>query len=205
MKNLKWLIILLVIITIFNFTINFIGLKFSDILSQSIPKSDKVKGKSLPEYFVTKKSYFEKQEKNQCAGFSSAYVLRCLKKDVKGKENYNNLKHKFSNGYVMPQALVEVFKKYKYNSDIYKGDLNTLKLRLAKNNNPIVVLIGHRWNWQHYVTVIGYDEKNIYIYDSNNNTDNSKGYNRIISNEEFVDLWENEIPFFEKIYFVVDK
>ncbi len=55
------------------------------------------------------------------------------------------------------------------------------------------------------LTVVGYDEDHIFLYDSNRDTDNSKGYNRVMTNAEFLSQWKNEIPPFEQIYFVVSE
>jgi len=178
------------------------GISVLDIYAQTLPKNDTIAIEFSDTYFVESKSYFEKQERGQCAGFSSAYVLRILGEEISGSVNYERLGHKFDNGYVMPQALLDIFKEYDYNAEMLRGDLEQLKTRLNQGN-PIIVLIGHFVSWQHYVTVVGYDEDNIYLYDSNMDTNNSNGYNRTMTNAEFVSQWENEIPLFEQIYFVV--
>ena len=197
-----------------------LGLSIFDVFSQKLPETDTISASNSystqtlleadtinvqfqDSYFLKKSSYFEKQDKNQCGGYSSAYVLRYLGEDIKGKDAYDNLGRKLSNGYVLPQALTDLFSSYGYHSRLYRGDLEQLKMRLSQGN-PIIILIGDKFNWQHYVTVVGYDKDSIYFYDSNKDTDNSKGYNRIMSSTEFIDLWENEIPLFERIYFVVE-
>lgn len=102
----------------------------------------------------------------------------------------------------MPQALIDIFKEYGHNIEMFHGNLEKLKTRLNEGT-PIIVLIGQFTSWQHYVTVVGYDEENVFLYDSNMNTDNSNGYNRTMTNVEFISQWKNEIPFFEQTYFVV--
>jgi len=169
-----------------------------DIYSQSLPKTDHIKAEYPNEFLVKQTSYFEKQGKSECGGYSSAYVLRCLGEDIAGKDNYQQLGYKFTNGYVMPQALLDTFHNYGYIVKLYRGDIAELKTRLSKGA-PIIVLLGHGKSWQHYVTVVGYDENDIYLYDSNKDTNNSKGYNRIMSNTEFISQWKNKIPLFEKI------
>lgn len=214
-KKLKKIIKKLIIISVVFFIISTASLHFIlqnsglgisvwDIYSQSMPKKDTVKREYENTYNVKTCSYFEKQGKSQCGGFSSAYILRCLGTKINGNENYEQLSHKFSNGYVMPQALLDVFKKYKYKPTLYHGSFEQLKTRLNQGN-PIIILIGSGTKWQHYVTVVGYDENNVYLYDSNKNTDNSKGYNRILKNSDFLTQWQNKIPLFENIYFVVTK
>ena len=204
----KIVLVLFVLVIAFNIALQLfliisgVGISVLDIYAQTLPKSDTIEIEYSDTYFVEAKSYFEKQERGQCAGFSSAYVLRILGEEISGNENYERLGHKFANGYVMPQALLDIFKEYDYSAEILRGDLEQLKTRLNQGN-PIIVLIGHFVSWQHYVTVIGYDEDNIYLYDSNMDIDNSNGYNRTMTNAEFVSQWENEIPLFEQIYFIV--
>ena len=180
-----------------------LGLSVFAVFSQKFPVSDAIKISFPDSYLVEKHSYFEKQDKNQCGGYASAYVLRCMGETIAGDENYERLGLKLSNGYVLPQALTDAFAAYGYAATLYRGDLEHLKTRLARGS-PIVVLIGHRLSWQHYVTVVGYDEDNIYLYDSQRDADNSKGYNRTIGNEEFLNFWNNKLPFFERTYFVID-
>ncbi|ADY57023.1 hypothetical protein Sgly_2751 [Syntrophobotulus glycolicus DSM 8271] len=188
----------------FFLTIKGTGISILDIYAQSLPQKDTKEIEYTDTYFVETKSYFEKQERGQCAGFSSAYVLRTFGEEISGRENYRQLNHKFSNGYVMPQALIEIFNQYGHHAEMLHGDLKHLKTRLNEGN-PIIVLIGHFTSWQHYVTVVGYDEENIFLYDSNMDTDHTNGYNRTMTNTEFLSQWENEIPLFEQIYFVVSE
>lgn len=194
----------LVFTTVLSFGLKAAGLGLSvwDIYAQSLPKTDRIDATFPEEFFVEKKSYFEKQGKGQCGGYSSAYVLRCLGKDISGSANYEQLGHKFANGYIMPQALLDVFHDYGYKAKLYRGELEQLKARLAEGT-PIIVLFGDGIKWQHYVTVVGYDKNGIYLYDSNKGTDNLQRYNRTLKSSEFVKQWENGIPLFEKIYFIV--
>lgn len=185
-------------------TISGLGISILDIWAQTLPKNDPLDIAYNESYFVESKSYFEKQERGQCAGFSSAYVLRVLGNQVSGSETYQRLGHKFSNGYVMPQALLDLFDEYHYDAVMFRGDLERLKTRL-NYGNPVIVLLGHFVSWQHYVTVVGYDKDHIFLYDSNRDTDNSKGYNRMMTNTEFLSQWKNEIPLFNQIYFVVSE
>ncbi|MEL7567793.1 MAG: C39 family peptidase [Dehalobacterium sp.] len=180
-----------------------IGLTVWDVYSQSLPKIDSITEEYPVEFIVKTKSYFEKQGKSQCGGYSSAYVLRCLGKNIQGKDNYEKLSYKFANGYVLPQALINVFHDYGYQVKMYRGNIEQLKTRLSEGR-PIIALIGNGISWQHYVTVVGYTEKDIFLYDSNKDTNSSKGYNRTMDISEFIKQWKNGIPLFEKIYFVVE-
>lgn len=206
----KIVLTLLTLVIVFNIalqlflTISGAGISILDIYAQTLPREDTKEIEYSNMYLVESKSYFEKQERGQCAGFSSAYVLRILGEEISGSEIYKRLGHKFSNGYVMPQALIDIFAEYGHDVEMLRGDLEQVKTRLNQGI-PIIVLIGHFVSWQHYVTVVGYDEDNIFLYDSNRDTDNSNGYNRTMTNTEFVSQWENEIPLFEQVYFVVEQ
>lgn len=209
-KPIKKILINLLLITIaFTFvlkvllTMSGLGLSLSDIYSQSLPRNDKIEIKYESSYFVSEKSYFEKQGKSQCGGFSSAYIMRVLGKEITGDKCYSQLKYKFSNGYVLPQALLDILKNNEIEARLFRGNLATLKTRLNENK-PIIVLLGNSVRWQHYVTVVGYNKEIIYLYDSNKSTDNSTGYNRTMTNEEFLKQWNNKLPFFAHIYFVVE-
>ncbi|NLV17191.1 MAG: hypothetical protein GXY50_08305 [Syntrophomonadaceae bacterium] len=203
----KMVFAIIIAVIIFNialqsiFSISGAGISILDIYKQTLPKNDAQKTEYRDTYLVKAKSYFEKQERGQCAGFSAAYALRILGEDISGKEIYTKLEPKFSNGYVMPQGIIDVFSEYGHDAKMLRGDLEQLKTRLNRGN-PIIVLIGHSVSWQHYVTVVGYDEDNIFFYDSNKAADNSYGYNRTMTNAEFVSQWKNGIPLFEQIYFV---
>jgi ABC-type bacteriocin/lantibiotic exporter with double-glycine peptidase domain len=168
-----------------------------------LPETDKISVKYPIEFKAEINSYFEKQGKSQCSGYSSAYILRCLGENTKGQDIYERFDYKLANGYVLPQALINVFHDYGYKAKMYRGDIKQLKTRLSEGR-PIIVLIGNGISWQHYVTIVGYNEKKIFLYDSNKDTDHSKGYNRTMDVSEFIKQWENGIPLFEKIYFVVE-
>lgn len=208
-RKRKRIIVIILVITIFFTVSNVIldyklGLNFKDIVSLRLPIKDNIKIEFSKKYIIPNKSYFEKQKRSQCGGYSSAYVLRFLGEKVKGEEIYSSMNYKLSNGYVLPQALIQTFDKYDVSAELYSGTLDTLKTRLA-NGIPIIVIIGDGFKWQHYVTVTGYDENNIYLYDSNFENETSKSYNRTISNSEFINTWKNKLPFFEQAYFVIQR
>ena len=179
------------------------GISPRDVIGQSFPQLQTEKYDCPDAYQVAKKSYFEKQGKNQCAGFSSAYLLRVLGVEMTGEEAYTALGHKLKNGYVLPQGILDLLQKNGVSVKLYHGDLEQLKAQVAKGI-PVIVLIGNALRWQHYVTVVGYNRENIYLYDTEKEPDNTKGYNRVLSNAEFLSRWNNRLPMFERVYFVVE-
>ncbi len=178
------------------------NLTLLDIYAQRLPKKDHIEVKYPDELLIKKQSYFEIQGLNQCAGYSSAYLLRHLDQDISGSEVYEKLDYKFSNGYVLPQAIIKTLKEYDLEIILYKGNLEQLKTRL-NNKKPIVVLIGDSYRWQHYVSVVGYDKDNIYLYDSLYE-DSPKSYNRVMDNDKFLDYWDNGTILYNNVYYVVE-
>lgn len=85
----------------------------------------------------------------------------------------------------------------------YSGNLHTLKHELTKGN-PIIVLINIE-NDTHYAVVVGYDQKNIYLVDSikeNVNVENPN-YNRMLTEEEFKEVWNTNMLLSSNIYIVI--
>jgi hypothetical protein len=91
---------------------------------------------------------------------------------------------------------------------LFKGNVETLKRRLAKGE-PIIVLIGQIYRWQHYMTLVGYksDKKELYFYDSKKKYDeNGKlSGNRTLKQDYFLKLWDNGLPIFNHIYIEVNQ
>lgn len=174
----------------------------STLYTMRWPSNDKIKSDHPNQYFVQGHSYFELQGYNQCAGYSSAYFMRANGIDIDGEAAYANMNLSFLNGYIMPQSVLDTFQDYGLDVRLYRGDLDSLKTRVAQGM-PVVTLIGQSIYWQHYINVVGFDQDNIYLYDSLNAGDNG-GYNRIMSNADFEAYWDNAIPFFSNVYFVLE-
>jgi ABC-type bacteriocin/lantibiotic exporter with double-glycine peptidase domain len=180
-----------------------LGVKPSGVLSLKFPKKDNIKV-DIDSTYILPASYFEKQPKNQCAGYSAAYLLRFFGEDITGDAAYKKMAYKMKNGYVLPQSILALLKDYGYDAKYLKGDIDTLKAQVSQGT-PVIVLVGEGAAWQHYITIVGYTKGTLYIYDSNYATDNSKGYNREMTNADFEKIWQNSIPLFEKSYFVASK
>ncbi|MDR3288674.1 MAG: hypothetical protein LBT22_04540, partial [Peptococcaceae bacterium] len=118
-----------------------LGVSPPELLAQRLSPKDRIAVQYHDSFLLNAKSYFEKQEKNQCAGFSSAYLLRFLGEDIDGTQSYQEMKYTFRNGYVLPQSIQQMVNKYGYDGRFYQGTIETLKMRLSANT-PVIALIG---------------------------------------------------------------
>ena len=162
-------------------------------------------------YVITKENPIDIQTGYECSGFSTAYVLRHWNEQADGSEIYRIMPNKMKNGYVYPKGIQRLLQNYGYNVKYCKGNLNSLKRQISKGN-PVIVLMRVRKdkNWLHYVPVVGYDEKYIFIAESLPELINCdcKFYNRRVDNKEFLRLWNTamiEQPFYKNTYMVIEK
>ncbi len=173
-----------------------------------VPAIDTISVKDNPVSFqVSALNIHEDQPPGQCAGYSSAYILRHYGIDVVGKQVYEEMSFKIPvSGYVLPKGIIRYLDSLGHEAKMYKGDLQTLKSRLTVDV-PIIVLIGNGLRWQHYMTLVGYcDEKQeLYFYDSRIKMDEngSSPGNRTLSEDYFLTLWDNGLPIFNHVYIKV--
>ncbi|MCR4939510.1 MAG: C39 family peptidase [Treponemataceae bacterium] len=131
-------------------------------------KEEKFFVKPRPESLKTESgSYFEFQGEFECAGFSSAFILRHLGFPAEGFEIYKEVPKKMGRGYVYPKGIPGFFKKRGLKMTMCTGNLNALKKELVKGN-PVIIFIRSfvGQSYLHFVTVTGYDQKNIYLAES---------------------------------------
>ena len=164
-------------------TILIIGITLT-ILLLALPKIKLVKNKN---------NYYEYQTNNEGAGYAAAYTLRCFSVDAKGADIYNEIENKSEDGFVYPTDLAKVFTNRNIKVDIKSNQtIDDLKNDLD-NKNPIIVLVkSNNTTTNHYITVVGYTKESIYCVDSiskNTTTKDNSRYNRIISNEDFLNIW----------------
>lgn len=161
-----------------------------------------------PEQFaVSTDNYFETQILNECSAFSSAYLLRHFGEEQQGLALYEELHYKLPfSGYVLPKGIIEYFKEHHYDIQIYKGTLDSLKTQLLKGH-PLIVLVGDGLNWQHYMTLVGYNDAlaEVYFFDSLKEGDQNGEFpgNRTLSTDYFLSMWENGLPIFNHLYFTI--
>ena len=198
--RIKWLV--LAIITCF-----IVGTVY--ILSP-FPNSDSISFTALKKFDVPIYTDFELQGKNQCAAYSTAFVLRNSGKQAKGIAVYDEIPYKIPiSGYVLPKGVITYLHSQGLKPMIYKGDLSSLKARLVQGNAPIIVLVGNGLFWQHYMTLVGFDDdkSELYFVDSNKENDENVELqgNRTMTNDYFLKWWSNGLPVFNHVYIMVGK
>ena len=172
------------------------------------PNSDSISFTTQQKFDVPIFTEFELQGKNQCAAYSTAFVLRNSGKQAKGIEVYARIPFKIPiSGYVLPKGLLSYLQSQGLNPFIYQGNLSSLKARLVKGNAPVIVLVGNGLLWQHYMTLVGFDNEKgeLYFVDSNKVNDENAGLpgNRTMTNDYFLKWWSNGLPVFNHVYITV--
>ena len=172
------------------------------------PNSDSISFVTQKKFSVPIYTDFELQGKNQCAAYSTAFVLRNSGKQAKGIEVYAEIPFKIPiSGYVLPKGLISYLQSQGLKPMIYKGDLSSLKARLVKGNAPIIVLVGNGLFWQHYMTFVGFDDdkSELCFVDSNKEIDENAELpgNRTMEKDYFLKWWNNGLPFFNHVYITV--
>ena len=173
------------------------------------PNRDSISFSTQNKFEVPIHTDFELQGKNQCAAYSTAFVLRNLGKHAKGIEVYAEIPFKIPiSGYVLPKGLISYLKSQGLKPMIYKGDLSSLKARLVQGNAPVIVLVGNGLFWQHYMTLVGFDNKKgeLYFVDSNKvNENEEQPGNRTMTNDYFLKWWSNGLPIFNHVYITAEE
>ncbi len=174
------------------------------------PSDDYTSGKIPSQYAVDiMDNRFEKQGRNQCSAFSTAFVLRNFGEKANGTEVYQHLSHKIPvSGYVLPKGVFDYLKQSGLKVQILRGNLKDLKVRLSQGN-PVIVLVGKGFRWQHYMTLVGYNtnKKELYFFDSGKGSDTNGSLpgNRTMNENYFLSMWNNGLPIFNRIYFFIQK
>ncbi len=174
-----------------------------------LPKKASNPGDYPAEFYIEKINSFELQPPNQCAAYATAYVLRNFEQEGIGKNIYEKLSFKIPiSGYVLPKGIIMFLRAEGFKAEIYKGDISSLKNKIAEGH-PVIVLIGQGLSWQHYMTLVGYNDekKELYFYDSKRSTDENESIpgNRTMTEEYYMELWENGLPIFNRVYISVSK
>ncbi len=163
------------------------------------------------EYLIKAKNRMDIQKNTECSGYSSAHVLRSFGIEASGKELYKNMPGKWSNGAVLPRNLKKALEQMGFKVSYRSGNKETLKAELCKGNRVIAFVrtrLGRKW--LHYVSVVGYNEKEVFIADSLDETINcdEEFFNRRLPWEEFMKYWnirEIYLPFYKYTYLVIEK
>lgn len=163
-------------------------------------------------YQIKQNNRIDIQNNRECAGFSTAYVLRHFGIEADGEELYTNFPSKTRSGNVYPKGILTVLRKKGFKTSYYKGTINTLKYEVSKGTPVIVFIKVHKdYHNLHFVPVVGYDEQFVYLSESlrqlvNCNEDNYS-YNRKVPIKEFKKLWNVKnitMPLFSNTYITVE-
>lgn len=166
---------------------------------------------NLPKKFETSiNTKYEIQGKNQCAAFSTAFILRNFDNDAKGLDIYEEIPYKIPiSGYVLPKGIIVYLQSQGLKASILKGNINSLQSKLVEQNNPVIVLVGNRLFWQHYMVLLGYDnsQRELYFFDSGRKRDENAALpgNRTMKIGYFLKWWDNGLPIFNHVYIVTEK
>ncbi|KGP76433.1 hypothetical protein JT05_04635 [Desulfosporosinus sp. Tol-M] len=177
-------------------------------LLSPFPNSDTIPSAPQKRFDVPIYTDFELQGKNQCAAYSTAFVLRNSGKQAKGIEVYAKIPFKIPiSGYVLPKGVISYLQSQGLKPMIYEGNLSSLKARLVQGRTPIIVLVGNGLFWQHYMTLVGFDDdkSELYFVDSNKGNDENSELpgNRTMTNDYFLKWWSNGLPVFNHVYITV--
>lgn len=113
-----------------------------------------------------------RQGYNDCGPFSAKAMINAVRgQNIPVKELKSKMKWRLKNNYSLPPGLEGLLKKYSIKIKTIKlGRLSDeqkiveLKRELCAGK-PIILLIGVG-KYQHYITLLGYDQKGFIIYDS---------------------------------------
>lgn len=173
------------------------------------PKNEVGSGEYPESFHITIPNKFELQPPNQCAAYATAYILRSFGQKVQGEEIYKKVLFKIPiSGYVLPKGIITYIKSYGFKPEIWRGELPILKSKFSEGA-PVLVLIGKGLQWQHYMTLVGYDseKQELYFYDSKEASDENGSLpgNRTMTEEYFMTLWNNGLPIFNRVFITVSK
>lgn len=163
----------------------------------------------VKQFVITKENRIDFQNGNECAAFSSAYVLRHWGIEESGNNLYEKIQNKTKDGCVYPKGIQRLLSQYGFRVNYCAGTLNSLKNEVGKGNPVIVMIRSYAGrNLLHFVPVVGYDEQHIFIAESWKEFENceEKRYNRVLTNEEFKKLWNTgmwKMPLYRNTYLTV--
>jgi len=132
--------------------------------------------------------------------------------EAEGEALYTDFPSKTRAGNVYPKGIRKVLRRKGFQTNYYKGNINTLKYEVSKGT-PVIVFIKVQKNRNnlHFVPVVGYDKKNIYLSESLrhlvNCDDANNSYNRKVPINEFKKLWNIKrihMPLYSNTYITVD-
>ena len=132
-------------------------------------------------------------------GYAAAYLLRADGRDITGAEVSAELPGRIPGGEVLPQGLRLWLEGQGYRVQMRSGEPEQLCARLAEGL-PVIALIREEGVWR-YVAVVGCDADSLYLADPGRLPD--EGYNRVVSREEFSEMQQVGLLWFDEMYLTV--
>jgi len=201
-----------ILIFLLIFCINtFIITIITDMFILGVPCRCRVEKSKQKQYILAVPNRIDFQRSTECSGFSAAHVLRSFGVEADGNELYKRMPGKLRNGAVLPKNLKKILQNAGFKVRYCKGEINTLKGVLSEGKRVIAfVKTRNDKHWLHYVHVVGYDGEQVFIADSlrelvNCNTEH---YNRSLTNEEFLKLWDTRelyMPFYKNTFLIIQE
>ena len=118
-----------------------------------------------------------KQSHNTCGAYSSMAYVYLKNKQIKNPEEINSqITEKYGDNYIFPWGIINYCKKQGVNAKIYWFGFknNSFKIKWIENristNEPVILIVGNSKS-THYITIMGYDERDFMMYDSNSKND----------------------------------
>lgn len=173
-----------------------------------VPEKYNAKGETFNKCILAKKNLKPDTQKGiECSACSIAFLMRWFGKKADGIKMYHSDYYpcKFELG-----AYPKVFKDYLepkgYRVKYYTGSLDDLKNCISKGN-PVIVLLIYPNNVLHYVPVVGFDQKYIFIQDSVPKFRNcrNKEYNEKRTYSEFMQMWNVPLDYCQNLFVTVEK
>ncbi|MCR4849482.1 MAG: C39 family peptidase [Bacteroidales bacterium] len=158
-------------------------------------------------FIITNNPKPDTQGEYECAGCSSAYLLRFYGETANGVELYHqpDFPCKFAEG-AYPKCFKILFEEqYKnYTTEYYTGSTDDLKNAVSKGI-PVIVLMLYNGKSLHYVPVVGYDETHFYIQDSVEEFRNAENenYNEKLDINLFDDMWNIPLESCQRLFVIV--
>jgi hypothetical protein len=142
--------------------------------------------------------YNYKQTINDCGPFNVAAVVRAItEKDVDSSKFADEIEWRLPNKYTLPWGLEKQLKENGITTETPNLSPldNEKKIIYLKNSlyaqNPII-LLGKQDNFQHYITLLGYENDNFHTYNPlyNDDENGESPGNRDLSTGELLEFWE---------------
>jgi predicted double-glycine peptidase len=140
-----------------------------------------------------------KQSYNTCGAYSAMAYIYSKSKLIRNPEEINKqITEKYGDNYIFPWGIINYCRKQGVEARIYWFEFQTNKQKAKwieqqiSRNEPVIVIVGRRNNL-HYITILGYNQYNFMMYDSNKDRDENGNLtgNYTIPKKELISWWNS--------------